>query len=54
MLVVVLPSCGRALVIMMIFGGVPRFDREGSPQRAVGFGHLRLRARLRDQFNRLA
>src|SRR5579872_2983022 len=34
MLVVVLPSCGRALVTMMTLGGAPRFDRSREVRRA--------------------
>src|SRR5437660_7740667 len=33
-LVVVLPSCGRALVTMMIFGGEPTFDNSSEVRRA--------------------
>src|SRR5258708_26562071 len=34
MLVVVLPSCGRALVTMMTLGGAPRFDRRSEVRSA--------------------
>ena len=34
MLVVVLPSCGRALVTIMTFGGAPRLERRSEVRRA--------------------